>query len=121
LPELLKQGKLQDQFLHTLSISLAGWLIATALGLIMGIAIAWSRVVWTYTMATIDVLRSIPSISLVSVALLMFGFSSNMELVIVVYVSQWPVLLATAGGLRTTPDTPRCDSHPATIACGVNI
>jgi len=54
-------------------------------------------------MASIDVLRSIPSISLISIGLLFFGFSSKMEMAIVVYVSQWPVLLATASAVRTTP------------------
>jgi ABC-type nitrate/sulfonate/bicarbonate transport system permease component len=100
---LLFDGAMTEQLLHTLLVSIVGWVTASVIGLVVGAAIGWSRTVWTYTMASIDVLRSIPSISLVSIALMVFGFSSKMELVIVIYVSQWPVLLATAGGLRSTP------------------
>jgi NitT/TauT family transport system permease protein len=103
LGSLLVDGPLLPQIVHTLSVSLTGWLVATLLGLLMGAAIGLWRPVWVYTMASIDVLRSIPSISLVSVALMIFGFSSKMEMVIVVYVSQWPVLLATAGGIQSAP------------------
>lgn len=102
---LLFEGPLLEQLIHTLSVSVIGWIIASLLGLAMGAAIGLWRPVWVYTMASIDVLRSIPSISLVSIALMIFGFSSKMEMVIVVYVSQWPVLLATAGGIRSVPDS----------------
>jgi sulfonate transport system permease protein len=102
---LLFEGALPEQLLHTLFVSIVGWVTASIIGLVVGAAIGWSRTVWTYTMASIDVLRSIPSISLVSIALMVFGFSSKMELVIVIYVSQWPVVLATAGGLRSTPSS----------------
>ena len=101
--KLLFEGPLLEQLIHTLTVSITGWIIASILGLAMGAAIGLWRPVWAYTMASIDVLRSIPSISLVSIALMVFGFSSKMEMVIVVYVSQWPVLLATAGGIRAVP------------------
>ena len=100
---LLFEGPLLAQLLHTLIVSLIGWLVASTLGFAMGLAIGIWRPVWMYTMASIEVLRSIPSISFVSIALLIFGFSLQTELVIVIYVSQWPVLLGTAGGIRSAP------------------
>jgi len=103
LEQLAVGGALAPQLGHTVLVSVAGWLIACAVGLAAGLVIGLWRPVWTYSMASIDVLRSIPSISLISIALLLFGFSSNMEMVIVVYVSQWPVLLATASAVGVTP------------------
>jgi ABC-type nitrate/sulfonate/bicarbonate transport system permease component len=103
LVELAVNGPLVPQLVHTLLVSVAGWGIACAVGLSVGLLVGAWRPAWTYSMASIDVLRSIPSISLVSIALMIFGFSSNMEMVIVVYVSQWPVLLATASGISGTP------------------
>lgn len=100
---LLFEGPLIGQFYHTISVALIGWVIASAIGFVAGLAIGLWRPVWTYSMASIDVLRSIPSISFVSIALLIFGFSSKMELIIVVYVSQWPVLMGTLGGIRSAP------------------
>jgi sulfonate transport system permease protein len=97
---LLIDGPLIPQLIHTITVSVTGWIIACTLGFAMGLVVGIWGPAWTYTMASIDVLRSIPSISFVSIALLIFGFSSSAEMVIVVYVSQWPVLLATSGGVR---------------------
>jgi NitT/TauT family transport system permease protein len=105
LGRLFFGGPLLAQSIHTLSISIAGWVIASLLGLAMGAAIGVWQPVWAYTTASIDVLRSIPSISLISIALVIFGFSSKMEMVVVIYVSQWPVLLATAAGVRAVPES----------------
>jgi ABC-type nitrate/sulfonate/bicarbonate transport system permease component len=100
---LWTEGKLAEQLLHTLGVSLIGWVVASVLGFAMGLALGVWRPLWTYSMASVEVLRSIPSISFVSIALLIFGFSLQTELVIVVYVSQWPVLLGTMGGIRSVP------------------
>lgn len=105
LYQLVSEGLLMSQLAHTLFVSVVGWLIACTVGLSVGLVIGLCRPVWSYSMASIDVLRSIPSISLVSIALLFFGFSSKMEMVIVVYVSQWPVLLATAAAVGATPQS----------------
>lgn len=103
IKNLLLNGPLLGQLAHTASVALLGWIIASTLGFIMGLSIGLSRPAWTYTMASIDMLRSVPSISFVSIALLVFGFSSNAEMVIVVYVSLWPLLLGTLGGIRSVP------------------
>jgi sulfonate transport system permease protein len=101
--DLLLQGPLPEQLWHTASVAILGWIIASALGFVFGLILGLSRRVWTYSMASIEVLRSIPSISFVSIAVLFFGFSAMTEMVIVVYVSLWPMLLGTLGGVRSTP------------------
>jgi sulfonate transport system permease protein len=102
--DLLLQGPLPEQLWHTASVAILGWIIASALGFVLGLFLGLSRTAWTYSMASIEVLRSIPSISFVSIAVLFFGFSAKTEMVIVVYVSLWPMLLGTLGGMRSTPD-----------------
>jgi sulfonate transport system permease protein len=102
--DLLLQGPLPEQLWHTASVAVVGWIIASALGFAIGLFLGLSRTAWTYSMASIEVLRSIPSISFVSIAVLFFGFSAKTEMVIVVYVSLWPMLLGTLGGVQSTPD-----------------
>jgi sulfonate transport system permease protein len=51
-------------------------------------------------MASIEVMRAIPPVTLVPVALLVFGFSVRMELTIILFVSAWPVLVNTIDGVR---------------------
>jgi len=100
IKNLAISGPLGQQLVHTTSVALIGWLIASILGFVMGLAIGLWRPVWTYTMASIDLLRSIPSISFLSIAVLVFGFSPDTEMVIVIYVSLWPMLMGTLGGVR---------------------
>jgi ABC-type nitrate/sulfonate/bicarbonate transport system permease component len=101
--DLLLNGPLAEQLWHTASVAILGWIIASALGFVTGLVLGLSRTAWTYSMASIEVLRSIPSISFVSIAVLFFGFSAKTEVVIVVYVSLWPMLLGTLGGIRAAP------------------
>ena len=61
-------GVLLEQLSHTASTALAGWVIASALGFTIGLLIGVSNTAWTYSLASLDVLRSIPSISFVPVA-----------------------------------------------------
>jgi sulfonate transport system permease protein len=86
--------------LHTLRVTLLGWVLAGALGTVLGVILGLSRTAWRYSMASIEVMRAIPPVSLVPVALLVFGFSVRMELTIILFVSAWPVLVNTIDGVR---------------------
>jgi ABC-type nitrate/sulfonate/bicarbonate transport system permease component len=103
MKDLLLQGPLPEQLRHTTAVAILGWIFASVLGFVIGLFLGLSRTAWIYSMASIEVLRSIPSISFVSIAVLLFGFSAKTEMVIVVYVSLWPVLLATMSGVRSAP------------------
>lgn len=100
---LAASGPLFAQLAHTTSIALTGWVLASFLGISMGLIIGLWTPAWTYTMASLDALRSIPSISFVPIAVLLFGFSPETEMVIVVYVSMWPLLMGTIGGMKAVP------------------
>ena len=100
---LFLDGPLAGQLGHTASVAFVGWVIASALGFGIGLLIGLSRTVWTYSMASLDVLRSIPSISFIPVAVMWFGFSFTTEMLIVVYVSLWPLLLGTLHSVNSAP------------------
>jgi ABC-type nitrate/sulfonate/bicarbonate transport system permease component len=51
-------------------------------------------------MASIELLRSMPSVAFVPVSLLLFGFSVKMELALAVYIAQWLILVNTVDGIR---------------------
>jgi ABC-type nitrate/sulfonate/bicarbonate transport system permease component len=51
----------------------------------------------------VDFLRSLPSIALIPVAVLIFGFSLQMEVMVIVYASIWTVIINTIGGIRQVP------------------
>lgn len=97
---LLSSGDLVANVLHTGRVTLLGWVAAAALGIGLGLLLGLSETAWRYSMASIEVIRAIPPVSLVPVALLVFGFSIRMELSIIVFVSAWPVLVNTIDGVR---------------------
>jgi ABC-type nitrate/sulfonate/bicarbonate transport system permease component len=104
---LARSGDLGKNVGHTLVVTLIGWLIAGAIGISLGVLLASSRRLWGFSMATVEVLRSLPAVSFIPVAILIFGFSIKMELVVIVFISQWPVLINTIDGVRSVTPTHR--------------
>ena len=98
---LISSGDMVTNVLHTTRVTLLGWLLAAALGIGLGLLLGLSETAWRYSMASIEVMRAIPPVSLVPVALLVFGFSVRMELMIILFVSAWPVLVNTIDGVRS--------------------
>lgn len=98
--DLFSEGELIGQVGHTLGVTLIGWVVAGVIGIVLGVWLGLSTTAWRYSMASVEVLRSVPSISFVPVAILIFGFSREMELVLIMYVCLWPVLIATIEGVR---------------------
>lgn len=98
---LLTSGDLVARVVHTLRSTLVGWTIASAIGVALGVWLGLSDTAWRYSMASIEVMRAIPPIALVPVALLVFGFSPKMELTLIVYVGAWTVLVNAIDGVRS--------------------
>ena len=94
-------GELVERCLHTVGVTLLGWSIASLVGLALGIILGVSPIAYRYSMTSFEVTRAIPPITLAPAALLIFGFSLRMELVLVCYGGTWPVLVNTLGGVRS--------------------
>ncbi len=99
LATLVSSGQLAVDTLHTLQAVLLGWAIAVILGMSLGLLMGTSTIFRRYSMATVEVLRPMPGIAFVPVALLLFGFSLRTELVVIVLPALWPVLINTMGGV----------------------
>jgi ABC-type nitrate/sulfonate/bicarbonate transport system permease component len=97
---LARTGGIGGPLLHTILVTVVGWLIASAVGLLLGLLMGTFLPVWQYLMASIDVIRSIPAIVFVPVIALIFGISLKAEIIVIIYVSIWPVLLSTLAGVQ---------------------
>jgi ABC-type nitrate/sulfonate/bicarbonate transport system permease component len=96
-------GELVGRILHTLGVTLLGWGIASVIGLSLGLALGLSDTAYRYSMTSFEVTRAIPPITFAPAALLIFGFSLRMELMLVVFGGVWPVLVNTIGGVHSVP------------------
>lgn len=80
-----------------LAQTLGSWILGLAIafvgGNVLGLAIGSTRLAVVLTRSSIDLLRSIPAVTLVPLALLLFGTSLNMKLMLIVYGAIWEVIV----------------------------
>lgn len=83
--------------------TLKGWglglLIASAAALVTGLVIGGSTVLRRLTHSTIEFLRPVPSVALIPLAVLLFGFELESKLMLIVYASFWQVLIQVLYGV----------------------
>jgi ABC-type nitrate/sulfonate/bicarbonate transport system permease component len=96
---LLLSGEIFTQAGHTLRSVLIGWIIANIIGVSFGLALGLSAFVRRYFLASLEVLRTLPVIAFLPLALLLFNFSLITELILIVYASIWPSIINTMGGV----------------------
>ncbi|GAC1550547.1 MAG: ABC transporter permease [Beijerinckiaceae bacterium] len=101
--DLLKDGILVEDTLHTLFSVAIGWAIAMALGVSLGLVLGFSRFARAYLLASFEVLRPMPGIAFAPLGLLLFGFSLQTELVVMVLPTIWPVMINTMGVTSVQP------------------
>jgi len=92
-------GELFSQALHTVESILIGWTVAAAIGIGLGLALGLSPLLRRWSLASFEVLRPLPAIAFLPLALLLVKFSLTTELVLMIYASVWPVFINTMGGV----------------------
>jgi ABC-type nitrate/sulfonate/bicarbonate transport system permease component len=85
---------------HTAETYVSGWLIAVGIGLVLGALLANSVLVRETLTPLLELLRPVPSVALIPLAILFFGLGNTMKITIIVYASTWPVLLTAEAALR---------------------
>ncbi len=85
---------------QTLEAALFGLSIALVVGVLVGIVLGLSRFSEMMSRPVVESLRSIPSIALAPLSLLLFGFGLPMEGMIIAYACTWPILITTTAAVR---------------------
>lgn len=91
----LTDGSLLQATAFTLGSAALGLLIGATLGVGLGIVLGLSRRAAQLGVVTIEMLRPVPSVALIPLAMLVFGFGMRMEFSVVAFASFWPMLLLT--------------------------
>lgn len=77
-----------------------GLLLSLVIALPVGLLVGSSRGALLSTRLTIDVLRTIPPVTLIPLAVLVYGPTLSMKLLLVVYGTVWPLLLQVLYAVR---------------------
>lgn len=103
LGSVIASGDLLREIGFTMTSVSIGWLIALVIGVSAGLLLGSSSASRRYSMASIEFLRPIPGIAFLPVGLLLFGFSTAMELFVIVLPVLWPILTGTMAAVMAVP------------------
>ena len=78
---------------QTLGAAFAGLVLGGGIGLLVGIAIGLAPKLADFSFLSIEMLRPLPAIALIPLAMLGFGFGYSMETAVVAFGTLWPVLI----------------------------
>lgn len=84
----------------TLGSAGLGLLLGLVLGVGLGVLLGLSRRAADMSFLSVEVLRPIPSVALIPLAMLVFGFGLRMEISIVAFATFWPLLLLTQAAVQ---------------------
>lgn len=97
-------GTLWQATAFTLGSAALGLLIGAGLGVLLGIVLGLSPRAARMSFLSVEVLRPVPSVALIPLSLLVFGFGVRMEVAVVAFATFWPMLvLAQAAARQVEP------------------
>jgi ABC-type nitrate/sulfonate/bicarbonate transport system permease component len=89
----------------TLGRFLGGYLLAAALAVAAGVVLGYSRFAYSVSEVIIELLRPMPSVAIIPVAILCLGIGDAMMIAVTIYAAAWPILLNTIDGVRNLDRT----------------
>ena len=93
-------GSILTSTWQTIEAAMFGFLIAALLGIFFGVILGLSRRLRAIVGPSVDALRPIPSVALIPLSLLLFGFGLNLEAAVVAFACIWPILLVTIAAVQ---------------------
>ncbi|MEA2879262.1 MAG: hypothetical protein QOF14_4458 [Hyphomicrobiales bacterium] len=91
-------GTLIHATAQTMSSVLAGLFLGFGTGVVCGLILGLSRLATELTRPAIEVVRPLPSVALIPLALLIYGFGYRMEILIIAFAIFWPTIILTQAG-----------------------
>lgn len=84
----------------TLGTAALGLLLGCASGVLLGTVLGLSRRAAHVSFLSVEVLRPVPSVALIPLAMLVFGFGLRMQVSVVAFATFWPMLVLTQGAVQ---------------------
>ena len=98
--QAMRDGTLLAATRDTLISAFSGLAIGGAIGLVLGILLGVARPLDRLMEFTIELLRPIPSVAVIPVALVALGFGYRLEIAIVSFACVWPLLVLSRAAVR---------------------
>jgi len=99
--QLVQSGELIDHARASLGRSLAGFGLAVAAAIPLGLLIGWYQPAARLLSPLLEVFRNTAALALLPVFVLILGLGETSKVAIICYACSWPILLNTVSGVRT--------------------
>lgn len=96
-----KENDLGEMLVLTVNRMIIGWLMASGVGIGLGVLIGRSAYARAALFPTLELIRPLPASAIVPLAITIFGLTEQMVIAVIIFGSLWPVLLATIHGVST--------------------
>lgn len=96
----VSEGEMGSAVGYTALAWVLGLLVAAAIGIPGGITIGLSRWADSATGRAVEVLRPVPAVALVPMAIVLFGIEVRMQVFLIAIACVWPLLLGARAGVR---------------------
>ena len=96
----LANGEIASQVGITLAAFAEGLALAVVLAVALGIVMGAVPVVYDALKTVVELMRPIPSVAMIPLAILFFGLGLPMRVAVITYASFWPLLISTLYGVR---------------------
>jgi NitT/TauT family transport system permease protein len=93
-------GELLQAVAQTLTAAGGGLMFGVSIGLPLGIGLGLSPRADSLLEITLEAIRPVPSVALIPIVLMIFGFGYRMEIAVVAFTTMWPVLMMTRAAIR---------------------
>jgi len=108
---LLGRSVFWSAFWSTMQACIIGLALATLLAVPLGLVLGLSKWAHNAAITIVELLRPIPSVALIPLAILVWGRGTEMKVALIVYACVWPILFNTIYGMhsvdRVAADTAR--------------
>ncbi len=99
--EIVASGELIQHVTTTMRVWVQGFALATLLGVTLGLLMGLFRPLAAALATTVELLRPMPSVAIIPIAIVTFGLEDPMKRFVTMYAATWPILINTLYGVRS--------------------
>lgn len=99
--ELMQDGVLLTETWSTLWRMFVGYVLAIIVGVLLGLAMGYFRVMYNLLEPLTEILRPMPSPAYIPIVILFLGIQDSMKIFIIFFACLWPILLNTYSGVAS--------------------
>ena len=100
MQQVAASGELAQHVAATLRVWVQGFALAAVVGIALGTLMGLFRPIQAMLATSVELLRPMPSVAIIPIAVVGFGLDDPMKRVVTMYAATWPILINTLYGVR---------------------